>query len=140
MEPGTLSVRRLPNALTDHLLLIIAILVSCLASFRGLFTRSNRPTHQRISDEAPKAIKKLAPKLTMLFGSKFTVTLLDTFSKNTVTDIALDEVATPVSQAQSVISASKNDHWDKYNDYASGSAEHILPLNKAHVRHDISTT
>ena len=140
MGPDTWIVQRLPNILTDHLLLIKAILVSCLASFRGLFTKSNRPTHQRISDEAPKAIKKLAPKLTRLFGSEFTVTLVDTFSRHTVNDIALDEVQTPVSQAQTVISASKKDHWDKYNDYANGSAEHILPLNKVHVRHDISTT
>ena len=120
--------------------MITAILVSCLASFRGLFTKSNRPKPQRISDEAPKAIKKLAPKMTMLFGSEFTVTLLDTFSKHTVNDVALDEIVTPVSQAQTVISASRKHHWDKYNDYANGSAEHILPLNKVHVRHEISTT
>lgn len=140
MECGTISVGLVPSILTDDFVLSVAILVACLGSFRALFTRSNRSAHQRISDGAPKVIKKLAPKLTLLFGSTFTVSLFDTFSKHTVNDIALEETATPVSQAQTVISASNKDNWDKYNDYASGSAEHILPLNKVHVRHDISTT
>ena len=116
-----------------------AILVACLA-FRALFTKSNRPKRQRISDEATKAIKQLAPKLTLLFGNRFTATLFDTFFKYTVNDIPLDDVTLPVPKAQTVISASKENHWDKYDEYASGSVENILPLNKVHVPHDVSTT
>ena len=63
-----------------------------------------------IGNEAPKIIKKLAPKLTLLFGSPLTVSLLNTFSKHTVNEIALEEAVTPVSQAQTVISASNKGH------------------------------
>lgn len=102
--------------------------------------RINASTHQRISDEAPKAVNRLAPKLTLLFGSRFTVTsLFDRFSQHTADDITLDDVPHLVPQARTVISASKKDHWDKNDEYSSGSAEHILPLNKVHVRHDIGT-
>ena len=68
------------------------------------------------------------------------MTLFDTFFKYTVNDIILDDVTSPVPKAQTVISASKENHWDKYDECSSGSAEHILPLNKVHVRHDVSTT
>ena len=114
----------------DDPLSTTAILVACLGPFRALFTRSNRPKRQRISDEAPKAIKQLAPKLTILFGNRFTVTLFDTFFEYTVNDIALDDVTSPVPKAQAIISASKENYWDKYDEYGSGSAENILPLNK----------
>lgn len=65
--------------------------------------------------------------------------LFDKYSK-TANDITLDGVPSPVLQSQTVISASKKNHWDEYNEHLSGPAEHILPLNKVHVRHDIHTT
>ena len=67
-------------------------------------------------------------------------TLFDGFSKHSADDITLNDVESPVPQAQTVISTSKNDHWDEYDQRRSDSAEHILPLNKVHVRHDIRTT
>ena len=138
-DPTTPSVRHLPNALADDSLPTTAILVACLASFRALFTRSNRPRRQRINDEAPKVIRQLAPKLTLLFGSSFTGTLFDIFSNYTVNDVVLEGDSSPVAQAQTVVSASNEDFCDNHNEYASGSAEHILPLNKVLVRHDIGT-
>lgn len=141
MELGTLSVWHSPTVLTDGSVITTAILVACLASFRALFTKSNRPSHQRISDEAPKAIKKFAPKVTLLLGSRFAVTsLFDRFTGHTANEITLDDVESPVPQAQTIISASTKDHWEKYDESSRGSAEHILPLNKVHVRHDIATT
>ncbi len=65
--------------------------------------------------------------------------LFDRFSKHTANDITLDGVPSPVSQAQTVISAFKKDHQDEYYEFPRGSAEHILPLNRVHIRHDIRT-
>lgn len=127
--------------LTNDPVITSAILVACLASFRALFTKSNRSANQRASDEAPRAVKRFAPKITLLFGSRFTVTsIFDRFSRHTAHDITLDDVPSSVSQARTVISASKEDQWNKNNEYSNGSTEHILPLNKVHVRHDIRNT
>ena len=78
--------------------------------------------------------------MTLLLDSRFTLnSLFDRTTKHTANDITLNDVESSVPQTQTVISTSTKDQWVEYNESSRGSAEHILPLNRVHVRHDIHT-
>ena len=117
-----------------------AILVACLASFRAFFTKSKRPSHERTRVKNPKAVISSAPKLALLFTSRFTVTsLFDKFSR-TVNDLPSDDDPSLGLQQQTTDSSIEMGHCDGFDGPAIGSSELVIPANKVHVRQDIHVT
>ena len=101
---------------------------------------SNRPSHQRIKNEAPKPAKRFAPTLTELLDSKFPATsLFDRSTKHTTNDITPEDVEAAMPQARTITSTSEKDQWVEHDESSQGSAEPIHLLNKVQVRHDIHT-
>lgn len=110
-----------------------AILVACLAAFRALFTKSDRPS-QRLPDGHQKGNSRASSRRAFRFRTKNS-----SASKDSGYVIAMNDV---VKQQNSIIvhgERCSSRTWRHYSKKSSDSEELIVPLEGVHVRNDVDT-
>lgn len=108
-----------------------AIIVACLASFPSLFKKSERASHQRIHEGNCQSYSRSNMRRALFSGTKKSKA-----SREDSENISMDNVGQERSDTMKGADMDFSPPWHEHSKSSTDTMEPIIPVDKAHIRHE----